>query len=210
MLDGLFIGNQTRRQQIPHPFSHPQNLFLRTGDHSARVSCPPFCRRLGDTFTARSVGQSFVSGGSRFDALLCAVERGNQQTGSCADNQLCLLRSAGHDRHGRTADRGADHLAGSRWSRIDPRGDVAGRKALTVHPRRKGLVDHFQPDDSDNNQQQEEHSPEGDRIVEEQDAENDRADAADSRPDDVSRTHRNRLLSQIQQPAAQCHRHDSE
>ena len=71
-------------------------------------------------------------------------------------------------------------------------------------------MDHLQPHDADQDQRQEKEPPDGHRIVKKEDADQHRADAADPRPDQIGRTHRDVALRQVEQPAAQGHRDDGE
>lgn len=93
----------------------------------------------------------------------------------------------------------ADHPRRFGRSGADPLRNVAGGA---------GLMHHLQADDADEDQRQEEHPPEGHGVVEENDAEDHGSHAPDTGPDHVGRTHRDRPLGHVEQPAAHAHRHD--
>lgn len=144
-------------------------------------------------------GGPALSGCRGLDALLRALERRDAPSGSRQDNQLHLFQPAGDDRRSDALHRRADHPRRFGRSGADPLRDVAGGA---------GLMHHLQADDADEDQRQEEHPPEGHGVVEENDAEEHGSHAPDTGPDHVGRTHRDRPLGHVEQPAAHTHRHD--
>ena len=68
----------------------------------------------------------------------------------------------------------------------------------------------LQSDDADEDEQGEEHTQQRGGVTETADTDDERADGADARPDDVRRAHGDALLRPIKEQSAQCHTDDGQ